>query len=195
MGVGYFVMTRVKVPSKFSMPFPVVPTVTLAVPGARALPPALYATVPSFVPFEVTSKTDGLSLIAVMVVPFSGVPKLQTTVSPTLIGGTGWVPPSLAFTICGVRMIGGSTFPTVEEEDLAVVVGAAVVVDEESFLSELPPATARQARACTAQPAVPYPHMTMPTTRTVEYPGAAACVRNITIHILIDRFTIARTYK
>jgi len=82
-------MTRVKVPSKFSMPLPVVPTVTLAVPGARALPPALYATVPSFVPFEVISKMVGLSLIAVMVVPFSGVPKLKTTVSPTLIGGTG----------------------------------------------------------------------------------------------------------
>jgi hypothetical protein len=52
-----------------------------------------------------------------------------------------------------VRMIGGSTFPTVEGEDFAVVVGAAVVEDEESFLSELQPARAMPATARTATPA------------------------------------------
>jgi hypothetical protein len=52
-----------------------------------------------------------------------------------------------------VRTIGGSTFPTVDDVDGAVVVGAAVVVDAESFSSELQPATARPARASTATPA------------------------------------------
>ena len=118
------------------------------------MPPAFIDTVPSFVPFDVTSKTDGLVLGAIEIVtPFAMGPMLNTTVSPTLMAGTGWVPPSLAFTICGVMMIGGSTFPTVEDVDLAVVVGAAVVVDAESLLSELQPATARPARASTAIPA------------------------------------------
>jgi hypothetical protein len=50
-------------------------------------------------------------------------------------------------------MIGGSTFPTVDDVDGAVVVGAAVVEDEESFLSELQPARAMPATARTAIPA------------------------------------------
>lgn len=53
-------------------------------------------------------------------------------------------------------MIGGSTFPTVEDEGFIVVVEAfaVVVVDAESLLSELQPATARLATASAAIPAI-----------------------------------------
>lgn len=133
-------------PLEVSVPLPEVVRVTLAVPAASALPPAFRATVPSLVPFEVTSKTDGLELTAVMVEPFATAPTLNTTVSPTLIAGTGCMllAPSA---ICGVIMIGGSTFPTSDED-------FAVVVDEESLLSELHPATARPATARTAIPPI-----------------------------------------
>lgn len=145
MATCYLVMTSVYVPLEVSAPLPEVVRVTLAVPAAIALPPAFRATVPSLVPFEVTSKTEGLELTAVMVEPLATAPTLNTTVSPTLMAGTGCMllAPSA---ICGVIMIGGSTFPTVDE-DFAVV-----VVDEESLLSELHPARARPATARTAIP-------------------------------------------
>ena len=49
-------------------------------------------------------------------------------------------------------MMGGSTLPVVDAVPLAVVVGPAVVLDEESFLSELQPTTARLATASVAMP-------------------------------------------